>query len=239
MLPRLATAAAALGFLVASALAAQAGVLVTVNKTTQRLTVSVDGEERYAWPVSTARWGYHTPNGSYRPQRLERQWYSRKYDNSPMPYSIFFAGGYAIHGSYEISHIGRPASHGCIRLHPRNAAVLFRLVRANEGETRIVVTGERQTRSAYSNHSTRSKRAERAERIKRAERAERIKQAERAERIKQAARAEQPSRRYRARYHAPHDENFEGVFSDGPPPGVVYGDDGPEQDYAVRHWWRR
>jgi hypothetical protein len=150
MLPRLATAAAALAVLIGSALAAQAGVLITVNKSTQRLSVSVNGETRYVWPVSTARWGYHTPNGTYRPERLERKWYSRKYDMSPMPYSIFFDGGYAIHGSYEISHIGRPASHGCIRLHPRNAAVLFRLVEANEGNTRIVVTGERQERAVYS-----------------------------------------------------------------------------------------
>ena len=150
MVYRLATAAAALAMLVSGALAAQAGVLVTVNKSTQTLSVSVNGEPRYQWPVSTARWGYHTPNGTYRPERLERQWYSRKYDMSPMPYSIFFDGGYAIHGSYEISHIGRPASHGCIRLHPRNAAVLFRLVKANPGDTRIVVTGERASRSAYS-----------------------------------------------------------------------------------------
>ena len=150
MLPRLATAAAALAVLIGSALAAQAGVLITVNKSTQRLSVSVNGETRYVFPVSTARWGYHTPNGTYRPERLERKWYSRKYDMSPMPYSIFFDGGYAIHGSYEISHIGRPASHGCIRLHPRNAAVLFRLVEANEGNTRIVVTGERRERAVYS-----------------------------------------------------------------------------------------
>ena len=87
--------------------------------------------------------GYHTPNGSYRPERLARKWFSSKYDWSPMPYSIFFHGGYAIHGSYEVSHLGRPASHGCIRLHPANAAVLFALVRAHQGETRIVVTGER------------------------------------------------------------------------------------------------
>ena len=150
MLPRLVTAAAVLAVLMGSAFTAQAGVLITVNKSTQRLSVSVDGQPRYVWPVSTARWGYRTPNGTYRPERLERKWYSRKYDNSPMPYSIFFDGGYAIHGSYEISHIGRPASHGCIRLHPRNAAVLFRLVKANPGDTRIVVTGERASRSAYS-----------------------------------------------------------------------------------------
>ncbi len=122
---------------------ARAGVLITVDKSTQQLTVNVDGATRYRWPVSTARWGYNTPNGVYRPQRLERQWYSRKYDWSPMPHSIFFAGGYAIHGSYEISRLGRPASHGCIRLHPRNAATLFDLVRHNTGATRIEVVGSR------------------------------------------------------------------------------------------------
>jgi hypothetical protein len=122
---------------------AEAGVVVTVDKTAQRLSVAVDGRTRYVWPVSTARWGYRTPNGVYRPQRLARQWYSRKYDWSPMPYSIFFNGGYAIHGSYEISRLGRPASHGCIRLHPAHAAVLFALVQANRGDTRIVVTGDR------------------------------------------------------------------------------------------------
>lgn len=123
--------------------AAQAGVLVTVNKSTQELTVEVDGVTQYRWPVSTARWGYNTPNGTYRPQRLERQWYSRKYDWSPMPHSIFFAGGYAIHGSYEISRLGRPASHGCIRLHPKNAAVLFDLVKRNAGAVRIDIIGSR------------------------------------------------------------------------------------------------
>jgi lipoprotein-anchoring transpeptidase ErfK/SrfK len=122
---------------------AQAGVVVTVDKNSQRLSVSVDGMPRYQWPVSTARMGYNTPNGSYRPERLARQWFSSKYDWSPMPYSIFFHGGYAIHGSYEISRLGRPASHGCIRLHPANAAVLFALVQAHQGQTRIVVTGDR------------------------------------------------------------------------------------------------
>ncbi|MCK9907821.1 L,D-transpeptidase [Microbacteriaceae bacterium K1510] len=127
---------------------ADAGIVVTVNKSTQRLTVEVNGATRYHWPVSTARWGYRTPNGTYRPERLERKWYSRKYDWSPMPYSIFFNGGYAIHGSYEISRLGRPASHGCIRLHPNNAAVLFALVQEHRHETRIVVTGDRPTPSA-------------------------------------------------------------------------------------------
>ncbi|MDO8875473.1 MAG: L,D-transpeptidase [Pseudolabrys sp.] len=121
---------------------AQAGVVVTVDKTVQRLTVEVDGAVRHTFPVSTARWGYRTPNGSYRPQWLARKWFSRQYDWSPMPFSIFFNGGYAIHGSYEISRLGSPASHGCIRLHPDNAAVLFALVQAHVKDTQIVVTGE-------------------------------------------------------------------------------------------------
>ena len=121
---------------------AQADVIVTVDKTAQRLSVSVDGFTRYEWPVSTARRGYRTPNGTYRPQWLARKWYSTIYDGSPMPYSIFFNGGYAIHGTAEISRLGNPASHGCIRLHPSHAAVLFALVKANMKTTQIVVSGE-------------------------------------------------------------------------------------------------
>jgi len=128
-------------FSCAGTVAVQAAVVVTVDKSAQRLTVEVDGHTQYQWAVSTARWGYRTPNGSYRPQRLERQWYSRKYDWSPMPHSIFFNGGYAIHGSTEVSRLGRPASHGCIRLHPNNAATLFNLVQRRTGDTRIVVIG--------------------------------------------------------------------------------------------------
>jgi hypothetical protein len=134
-------AAIAAGLFVLSCAAAQAGVIITVDKTAQQLTVNVDGATRYQWPVSTARWGYRTPVGTYRPERLERQWYSRKYDWSPMPYSIFFHHGYAIHGSNEVSRLGRPASHGCIRLAPQNAAVLFDLVKRNVSDTRIVIIG--------------------------------------------------------------------------------------------------
>ena len=138
---RFVIAIATMVFSCVGTVAVQAAVVVTVDKTAQRLTVEVDGFTQYQWPVSTARWGYRTPNGSYRPQRLERRWYSRKYDWSPMPHSIFFNGGYAIHGSTEVSRLGRPASHGCIRLHPNNAATLFNLVQRRSGDTRIVVIG--------------------------------------------------------------------------------------------------
>ncbi len=133
---------AALGVLIACG-SANAEVSIHVDKTAQRLSVTVDGKPLYDWPVSTARWGYNTPNGSYHPERLEKSWYSRKYDMSPMPHSIFFDGGYAIHGSYEVSHLGRPASHGCIRLSPSHAATLYALVQAHRSDTRIVVTGSR------------------------------------------------------------------------------------------------
>src|SRR6516165_5086470 len=122
---------------------ATAGVVIAIDKNSQQMSVSVDGIVRYRWAVSTARAGYRTPNGSYRPERLERTWFSRIYYHSPMPHSIFFHGGYAIHGSYEVGRLGGPASHGCIRLHPQNAATLFALVKQQGvGATIIVVSGQ-------------------------------------------------------------------------------------------------
>ena len=118
---------------------AQAGVTVQISNSAQRMRVYVDGGLAYVWPVSTARRGYRTPAGSYRVQRMERMWYSRKYDMSPMPYALFFRGGYAIHGTSSIRQLGRPASHGCVRLHPGNAAALYHIVRARGGAS-VVVT---------------------------------------------------------------------------------------------------
>ena len=121
---------------------ASAHVLISVDKSTQQMSVSVDGVPRYRFAVSTGRAGYGTPNGTYHPQRLAASWFSKLYYNSPMPHSIFFHGGYAIHGSYEINRLGGPASHGCIRLHPANAAALFELVKSEGmGATTIVVSG--------------------------------------------------------------------------------------------------
>ena len=119
---------------------AQAALRVDIDKSRQRMTVTADGRVLHSWAVSTGRAGYGTPNGSYRPQRLARRWFSRKYYNSPMPHSIFFNRGIAIHGTNHLSQLGGPASHGCVRLHPSHAAVLFGLVqREGTGNTRIVV----------------------------------------------------------------------------------------------------
>lgn len=106
----------------------------------QQMTVSQYGRVLYVWPVSTARKGYVTPRGAWRPYRLNRMWYSRKYDMSPMPYSVFYHGGYAIHGTNYVKRLGTPASHGCVRLHTANAATFYAMVQQfGAGNTRIVV----------------------------------------------------------------------------------------------------
>jgi lipoprotein-anchoring transpeptidase ErfK/SrfK len=107
---------------------AEAGIVAKIDISAQRMNVYVDGVPRYNWPVSTARPGYRTPTGTFRPTALFRYHASTIYSGSPMPYSIFFLRGYAIHGSYETKYLGRPASHGCVRLRPANAAVLYSLV---------------------------------------------------------------------------------------------------------------
>lgn len=125
----------------AMASTAQATVSVRIDISSQTMSVSVNGWPYASWRVSTARSGYWTPRGSFRPYLLKRMHYSRKYDNSPMPHSIFFRGGYAIHGTGYLRSLGRPASHGCIRLAPGNAARLYSLVRQyGKGDTRIVIT---------------------------------------------------------------------------------------------------
>ena len=139
---RLAPLFAALAALILSEHAAHAGVVVQINKFSQRMIVAVDGRSAYVWPVSTGRGGFGTPAGRFRPQWLARRWFSTRYYGSPMPHSIFFYKGYAIHGTNYISRLGGPASHGCVRLHPAHAATLFALVqRAGLSNTSIMISG--------------------------------------------------------------------------------------------------
>jgi lipoprotein-anchoring transpeptidase ErfK/SrfK len=138
---RLAVLAAVLFSLICSD-AATARVTVQIDKSSQRMTVSVDGAMRYTWPVSTGRGGYGTPSGTFHPQMMMRSYFSKKYYGSPMPHSIFFYYGFAIHGTNDIARLGGPASHGCVRLHPSNAATLFTLVqRAGAANTDIIISG--------------------------------------------------------------------------------------------------
>ena len=115
---------------------AKAETDITISKSRQRMIVH-SSEGSYSWPVSTARRGYYTPTGSFRPYSLQPMHYSRKYENAPMPHSIFFSGGYAIHATPHTGNLGRPASHGCVRLSPGNAATLYGIVRNDMGETTI------------------------------------------------------------------------------------------------------
>lgn len=140
---RLTTALAGMVLTTALVLPASAEVLIAVDKDAQRMTVTVDGQPRYAWPVSTGVGRYDTPSGAHRPSRMERTHFSREFDDAPMPNAIFFTGqGHAIHGTNHTRQLGNPASHGCVRLSPKNSATLFSLVKAQGmGNTRVLIDG--------------------------------------------------------------------------------------------------
>jgi lipoprotein-anchoring transpeptidase ErfK/SrfK len=122
---------------------AEPRLIITINKVSQKMTVALDGDTLHRWPVSTGARGYETPSGNFRPFRLEKEHYSKEWDDAPMPHSIFFTTrGHAVHGSYHVKSLGRRASHGCVRLHPDNAAKLFALVsKTGMSNTRVVVKG--------------------------------------------------------------------------------------------------
>ena len=104
-------------------------VYILVDISDQTMVVRVDGQVRHTFDVSTGHKGYSTPTGAYGVTRMYRKYHSKKYDGAPMPHSIFFHGGYAIHGTTDLKRLGRIASHGCVRLHPDNAKTLFALVK--------------------------------------------------------------------------------------------------------------
>lgn len=134
--------AAAILLLQLSAAGASAATLVAqVSIGDQTMTVSENGFVKYRWKVSTARRGYVTPVGSWSAKWLSRDHRSKKYDDAPMPYAVFFNGGYAVHATFDLKRLGRPASHGCVRLHPENAAQFFTMTRqAGLANTRVVIT---------------------------------------------------------------------------------------------------
>ena len=123
--------AAAIMLMASPAMAARSEVRVEVDVGSQQMDVYVQGALRHSWKVSTGRDGYETPGGSFRVNRIEEEWYSTQYDDAPMTHAIFFNGGIAIHGTYETKRLGRAASHGCVRLSPKNAARLFALVESH------------------------------------------------------------------------------------------------------------
>src|SRR5262245_33021714 len=143
LLPGLVLAFAVTALLACATQSADAKVLITIDKSTQEMTVEVDGVTRWQWPVSTGARGYATPNGSFTAFRMEAEHYSKEFDDAPMPHSIFFTQrGHAIHGYYDTRRIGSPVSHGCVRLTPANATKLYALVeQQGVTNTTVVVTG--------------------------------------------------------------------------------------------------
>jgi lipoprotein-anchoring transpeptidase ErfK/SrfK len=105
-------------------------VLARVDLSEQRLYLYVEDRLVHTWPVSTGRRGYGTPTGQWNAQWLSRWHRSRKYNNAPMPFAVFFHSGYAIHATTDTRRLGRIASHGCVRLHPENAEIFFKLVQS-------------------------------------------------------------------------------------------------------------
>ncbi|HKK85821.1 MAG TPA: L,D-transpeptidase [Roseovarius sp.] len=109
-----------------------------IDLSDQEMTVVFEGEAIHHWPVSSARAGKFTPTGLFHVQVMKRMHYSTLYDNAPMPFSIFFSGNFAIHGTTQVDRLGNPASAGCIRLHPENAEALYNLIR-QVGRTQTLI----------------------------------------------------------------------------------------------------
>lgn len=115
-------------------------IVIRVDVSEQEMTVMQAGRRLYTWPVSTARGGKITPVGTYQPQWFSRNHRSSLYNNAPMPFAIFYDGNYAIHGTDAIGALGRPASAGCVRLHPENARTLYEMVYAlGKADTYVVI----------------------------------------------------------------------------------------------------
>jgi hypothetical protein len=128
----------ALAVLMAAPSYAYAHVEINIDLASQTMTVHSSSGETYVWPISSGRAGYPPPRGVFRPRALYTMVHSAKYGNAPMPHSIFFHGQYAIHGTNSVGNLGRPASHGCVRISPAHAATLFAMVQRQEAEIRIV-----------------------------------------------------------------------------------------------------
>ena len=122
---------------------AHANIAIAIDKSAQQMTVAVDGATRYTWPVSTGRAGYDTPSGSFKVNRMDADHFSQEWDNAPMPHTMFFdLHGHAIHGFFDVKHLGLAVSHGCVRLSPDHTTTLFDLVKAQGmANTSVTVTG--------------------------------------------------------------------------------------------------
>lgn len=120
----------------------QPTMTANIDLTSQTITIAENGVVQHTWAISSGTRSHATPRGTFRPQWTAKMWYSRKYDNAPMPHAVFIHGGVAIHATYATGMLGRPASHGCIRLHPKNAKTFYNLVqRHGLKNVRVTIQG--------------------------------------------------------------------------------------------------
>jgi len=129
---------------IVASVADRPGISATVSLSSQRMYVVVIDKmglkKTYAWKVSTGREGFATPTGAWKPTWLSLDHRSKTYGDAPMPYAVFFTGGYAVHATEAVGLLGRPASHGCVRLALENAETFFGLVQSyGAQDTRIEV----------------------------------------------------------------------------------------------------
>ncbi len=138
---------------------ARARLVAAVNLSTQRMSVKIDGVTKGVWKISSGKAGFITPRGTYTPYRMHTMWRSRKYNNAKMPHSVFYSGGFAVHATYATRRLGAPASHGCVRLSPRNARKFFNLVKKyGRNATRISITGTTPRARTYARRSRNARR---------------------------------------------------------------------------------
>ena len=117
-------------------------VVARVDLSGQLMTVTIDGKPTYTWRISSGAQGFRTPNGAFAPQILSKHHRSSLYYGAPMPYAVFFNGHIATHGTNAVRQLGRPASHGCVRLDTANAKIFFELVQKyGKSDVRIIVDG--------------------------------------------------------------------------------------------------
>ncbi|HEY8137360.1 MAG TPA: L,D-transpeptidase [Methylocystis sp.] len=126
--------------LACSAAPALANVGIRVDLGRQRITIVKNNEPPIVWKISSGRPGYETPTGRFIMQRMDADHFSDEYDQAPMPYAIFFSRGLAIHGSTQPG-LGRPASHGCVRLSVDHARDLYEWVE-QYGASPIEISGD-------------------------------------------------------------------------------------------------
>lgn len=113
-----------------------------IDLTSQTVTISEHGKQIHTWKISSGTREFQTPTGTFRPQWMAKMWFSKKYDDAPMPNSVFFKDGVALHATQATHALGRPASHGCVRLAPANAETFYRLVQKHGmAQTQINVSG--------------------------------------------------------------------------------------------------